>query len=44
MSAWSWTGLAASFGMFEVDLEIVGPPELNAAVTHLATRYTAATS
>jgi predicted DNA-binding transcriptional regulator YafY len=44
MSAWSWTGLAASFGMFEVDLEFVGPPELKAAATHLATRYTAATS
>jgi predicted DNA-binding transcriptional regulator YafY len=44
MSAWSWTGLAASFGMFEVDLEIVGPPELKAAATQLVTRYTAATS
>jgi predicted DNA-binding transcriptional regulator YafY len=44
MSAWSWTGLAASFGMFEVDLEFVGPPELKAAATHLASRYTAATS
>jgi hypothetical protein len=30
--------------MFEVDLEIVGPPELKAAATQLATRYTAATS
>jgi predicted DNA-binding transcriptional regulator YafY len=44
LSAWSWTGLAASFGMFEVDLVFVGPPELKAAATHLAASYTAATS
>jgi uncharacterized SAM-dependent methyltransferase len=44
LSAWSWTGLAATFGMFEVDLEFVGPPELKGAANQLATRYTAAAS
>lgn len=42
LGGWSWTGLAAMFGMFEADLEIVGPPELKEAAKHLATRYTAA--
>lgn len=44
LNGWSWTGLAANFGMFEVDLEFVGPPELKAAAAHLATRYSAAAS
>ncbi|MDX6248995.1 MAG: hypothetical protein QOF10_2355 [Kribbellaceae bacterium] len=44
LSAWSWTGLAATFGMFEVDLEFTGPPELKEAATQLATRYNAAAS
>jgi predicted DNA-binding transcriptional regulator YafY len=42
LGGWSWTGLAAMFGMFEVDLEIVGPPELKEAANQLAARYTAA--
>ena len=42
LSAWSWTGLAATFGMFECDLEFVDPPELKEAAQHLATRYTSA--
>ncbi|GAA1565215.1 WYL domain-containing protein [Kribbella sancticallisti] len=42
MNAWSWTGLAASFGMFECDLEFAGPPELKEAANHLAARYTSA--
>lgn len=42
LSGWSWTGLAAMFGMFEADLEIVGPPELAKAARHLASRYTVA--
>jgi predicted DNA-binding transcriptional regulator YafY len=37
--SWSWGGLAAWFGMFEMDLEIVGPPELIAATQELARRY-----
>ncbi|TCC54546.1 WYL domain-containing transcriptional regulator [Kribbella pittospori] len=44
LSSWSWTGLAATFGMFERDLEFVGPQELIDAAHHLAARYTAAAS
>ncbi|TDW18001.1 helix-turn-helix transcriptional regulator [Kribbella kalugense] len=44
MSAWSWTGLAATFGMFECDLEFVGPQELKDAATQLAARYQEAVS
>ncbi len=44
LPGWSWTGLAANFGMFECDLEFVGPPELKAAAATLAARYTAAAS
>ncbi|MEI8406745.1 MULTISPECIES: helix-turn-helix transcriptional regulator [unclassified Kribbella] len=44
LSAWSWTGLAATFGMFECDLEFVGPQELKTAAAHLATRYSTAAS
>ncbi|MDP9795406.1 putative DNA-binding transcriptional regulator YafY [Catenuloplanes nepalensis] len=41
MSSWSWVGLAAAMGMFDVPLEIEGPPELREAATRLARRYTA---
>ncbi|MFG2041448.1 helix-turn-helix transcriptional regulator [Dactylosporangium sp. NPDC048998] len=37
--SWSWTGLAAWFGMFDVDFELVGPPELRAAAAGLAGRF-----
>ncbi|MDR7274901.1 helix-turn-helix transcriptional regulator [Catenuloplanes atrovinosus] len=40
MSSWSWVGLAATMGMFDVPLEITGPPELREAATRLARRYT----
>lgn len=40
--AWSWGGLAAWVGMFDVDLEIVGPAELRDAAALLARRYAAA--
>ncbi|MFC0624891.1 helix-turn-helix transcriptional regulator [Kribbella deserti] len=43
LGGWSWTGLAAMFGMFEADMDIVGPPELKAAASQLAGRYQAAT-
>ncbi|CAN5123008.1 WYL domain-containing protein [soil metagenome] len=33
LGSWSWTALAASFGRFDAELEVVGPPELAAAVT-----------
>jgi len=38
----SWSGLATWVGLFEVDLEIVGPAELRDAAAQLARRYTAA--
>ena len=37
--AWSWVALAARFGGFDADLEVVGPPELVAAFADLAGRY-----
>jgi hypothetical protein len=37
--SWSWTGLAAWFGMFDVDFELVGPPQLLEAAARLAQRY-----
>lgn len=39
--SWSWIGLVAWFGMFDVDLEIVGPVELRDAAARLAHRYAA---
>ncbi|WBQ05623.1 helix-turn-helix transcriptional regulator [Kribbella sp. CA-293567] len=44
LSAWSWTGLAATFGMFESELEFICPPELKQAAHQLAARYTTAAS
>lgn len=44
LNGWSWTGLAATFGMFESDLEFVGPAELKTAAHQLAARYTSAAS
>ncbi|WP_424448611.1 helix-turn-helix transcriptional regulator [Microbacterium arborescens] len=37
--SWSWAALAASFGRFDADLEVVGPPELADAFALLADRY-----
>ncbi len=39
LGSWSWAGLAATVGLFDVDLEIVGPPELRDAAARLARRY-----
>lgn len=39
--SWSWGALAASFGRFEVAMEVVGPPELAAAFGTVAARYQA---
>lgn len=39
VGAWSWGALAASFGRFEVAMEVVGPPELAEAFAELAGRY-----
>ncbi len=40
--SWSWEALAASFGRFDVPMEVVEPPELAAAFGVLAERYAAA--
>ncbi|TCP45759.1 putative DNA-binding transcriptional regulator YafY [Tamaricihabitans halophyticus] len=42
LSSWSWPGLAATIGMFDADIEVVGPTELGAAFELLAHRCTAA--
>ncbi|MEU8918428.1 WYL domain-containing protein [Streptomyces nigrescens] len=39
LGSWSWTGLAATIGRFDADVEVIGPPELNDAFAHLATHY-----
>lgn len=41
--SWSWTGLAAWFGMFDVEFELLGPPELLTAAARLAARFASAT-
>ncbi|MBI4940447.1 MAG: WYL domain-containing protein [Actinobacteria bacterium] len=40
--SWSWAGLAASVARFDVDFEVVDPPELRDAVVALARRCSAA--
>jgi predicted DNA-binding transcriptional regulator YafY len=42
--SWSWGGLAAWLGLFDVDLESIGPAGLRDAAADLARRYTAAAS
>lgn len=42
--SWSWVGLAAWLGLFDVDLEIIGPAELHDAAAALAGRYTRASA
>ncbi|HET6856755.1 MAG TPA: YafY family protein [Streptomyces sp.] len=39
LGSWSWPGLAAAIGMFDADVEVVGPAELKHAFAHLARRY-----
>ncbi|WP_328786474.1 MULTISPECIES: helix-turn-helix transcriptional regulator [unclassified Streptomyces] len=39
LGSWSWPALAAAFGRFDADIEVVGPPELADAFAHLARRY-----
>ncbi|MGC5333337.1 helix-turn-helix transcriptional regulator [Micromonospora sp. DT62] len=41
LGSWSWVGLAASIGRFDVDIEVVGPAELRDAFARLARRYAA---
>ena len=40
--SWSWDRLAVWAGLFDVDMEIVGPAELRSAAARLARRYRAA--
>ncbi|MFF2557428.1 helix-turn-helix transcriptional regulator [Nocardia sp. NPDC058058] len=42
LGSWSWNALACALGVFDADIEIVGPPELTAAFTALAQRYASA--
>ncbi|MFY1634549.1 hypothetical protein ACN27F_14940 [Solwaraspora sp. WMMB335] len=42
LGSWSWVGLASTVGMFDTDIEVVGPPELAAAFAALARRYATA--
>ena len=39
LGSWSWPALAATFGRFNADLEVIGPAELKAAFAELAHRY-----
>jgi predicted DNA-binding transcriptional regulator YafY len=42
LGSWSWAGLAATLSRFDVDVEVVGPPELRDAFARLAERCAAA--
>ncbi|MEW9555034.1 helix-turn-helix transcriptional regulator [Nonomuraea sp. NPDC050783] len=44
LGSWSWAGLAAAFGRFDADIEVVGPAELKEAFARLARRFAAAAS
>ena len=37
--SWSWGALAAAFGRFEAEMEVVGPPELAEAFAVVAERF-----
>jgi predicted DNA-binding transcriptional regulator YafY len=39
LGSWSWPGLAATIGRFDVGIEVVGPTELKDAFALLARRY-----
>ncbi|MEV6211824.1 WYL domain-containing protein [Kitasatospora sp. NPDC051914] len=39
LGSWSWTGLAATIGRFDTDIDVIGPPQLATAFADLATRY-----
>ncbi|KUN75798.1 helix-turn-helix transcriptional regulator [Streptomyces griseoruber] len=39
LGSWSWPGLAATLGHFDTEIEVIGPPELTAALADLAARY-----
>ncbi|MFI7130999.1 helix-turn-helix transcriptional regulator [Nonomuraea sp. NPDC050153] len=39
LGSWSWPGLAAAIGVFDADIEVVGPDELKEVFARLARRY-----
>ncbi|MGY0064281.1 helix-turn-helix transcriptional regulator [Streptomyces sp. LZ34] len=39
LGSWSWTGLAATIGRFDTDIQVIGPPQLTGAFAELAARY-----
>ncbi|GAA2360303.1 WYL domain-containing protein [Saccharopolyspora halophila] len=39
LGSWSWRSLAAEFAKYDVDIEVVGPPELREAFAQLADRF-----
>ncbi|MEU1665025.1 WYL domain-containing protein [Streptomyces sparsogenes] len=39
LGSWSWTGLAATIGRFDTDIQVIGPPQLTDAFAELAARY-----
>lgn len=39
LGSWSWTGLAATVGRFDTDIQVIGPRELIGAFAELAARY-----
>lgn len=43
LGSWSWTGLAATIGRFDTDVDVIGPPQLATAFADLAARYVRAT-
>jgi predicted DNA-binding transcriptional regulator YafY len=42
LGSWSWTGLAATIGRFDTDIDVVGPPQLATAFADLAARFSRA--
>ncbi|MFJ8149665.1 helix-turn-helix transcriptional regulator [Streptomyces sp. NPDC096048] len=38
LGSWSWTALAATVGVFDTDIEVIGPPALKEAFARLAQR------
>jgi len=42
LASWSWVGIAAHLSMFDAPFDVVGPPELRAALGTLAARAAAA--
>ena len=42
IGSWSWSALAASFGRFDAEMKVVGPPQLATAFAELSARLAAA--